>query len=129
MLIFGRELMLRKLLAVLPLVLMLAAPAYAAELEKNIMTGGARAFLFNGRFHRNDSRLLFVEPEAKFVHVQTTESRQITPKRVSPLEDLVFCHFNGLTLTPFDAVESPQSFPPQPVGVRRFFKPAVAHQK
>ena len=33
--------MLRKLLAVLPLVLMLTAPAYAAELEKNIMTGGA----------------------------------------------------------------------------------------
>lgn len=32
--------MLRKLLAVLPLVLMLAAPAAAAELEKNIMTGG-----------------------------------------------------------------------------------------
>lgn len=32
--------MLRKLLAVLPLVLLLAAPGRAAELEKNIMTGG-----------------------------------------------------------------------------------------
>jgi TRAP transporter TAXI family solute receptor len=40
MLIFGREFMLRKLLAVLPLVLLLVAPARAAELEKNIMTGG-----------------------------------------------------------------------------------------
>jgi uncharacterized protein len=33
--------MLRKLLAALPLVLLLAVPARAAELEKNIMTGGA----------------------------------------------------------------------------------------
>ena len=40
MLIFGRELMLKNMLAVLPLLLLLVAPARAAELEKNIMTGG-----------------------------------------------------------------------------------------
>lgn len=40
MLTFGRELMLKKLLAAVPILLMLAAPATSAEIEKNIMTGG-----------------------------------------------------------------------------------------
>jgi TRAP transporter TAXI family solute receptor len=40
MLNFGRETMMKKLFAALPIALMLAAPVSSQELEKNIMTGG-----------------------------------------------------------------------------------------